>query len=101
MTSIHPIGISPSGRETGLGFFALHSVAMVNGPSLPTYIVTISISFDGTESELVIPVDSPVVLNADVCSNSMSLSAMPGSNADITAVWRSIQITARETIMNA
>lgn len=95
------MGNCSSGRDTPSSLFLAHSVAIVSGPSLPMYMVSIIMILDGTVSSGVMPVVSPTVPIAEKHSNITSRSGSAGSRAVTATVTDTVQHKPSEMITNA
>ena len=89
----HPMDMLPSGKDTDVSGLKIQIVTIVNGPSLPMYMIRTSNSLLKGLSPGVMPVDSPTVPKADVISSMMSSKGSPGSS---THMHRIPEITTRD-----
>ena len=94
------MGNSSSGLETPTSLVLDQRVAMVRGPSLPIYIVSITTIFDAVDNIGVMPVVRPTVPIAEKLSNSISRRGSAGSRTDSTVVTVTVHIKPSEMIPN-
>ena len=95
------MAIFPSGKRTRSPREKYQTVAMVIGPSLPIYIITMESSLAATPSPGVMPVESPTVPKALTISNSASRKASCGSKSSSTKVLPATRNSPMEAMTDA